>query len=41
MKNIENLIFAKIAHHIKILVSFAVDSDKEEAEAASQSQHFC
>ena len=32
--------FAKIAHHIKILVNFADDSDEEEAEAASQSQHF-
>ena len=32
--------FAKIAHHIEILVNFAVDSDKEKADAASQSQHF-
>ena len=30
----------EIAYHIEILVNFAVDSDEEEAEAASQSQHF-
>ena len=29
----------EIAYHIEILVNFAVDSDEEEAEAASQSQH--
>ena len=32
------LIFAKITHHIEILVNFAIDSDEEEADAASQNQ---
>ena len=27
-----------IAHHIEILVNFAIDSDEEEADAASQNQ---
>ena len=32
-------IFCKNVYYIEILVNFALDSDEEEAEAASQNQH--